>query len=276
MTDAGKPAGLATAYEGLEDATAFPDAASVDSYRRLLLERTAMQADFLMRRIPAHARLLEVACGNGRLLIELARRHAIGAGLGFDLARSRIAFAKRWAADEGCDTLEFAAADALACELPPQTFSAVAVITGAFGYFEPAASGSGNLLAARLYEALEQGGVLCFEIYPHPGHRRLLAVTGGKARIWSELSADDPWRFYLSDLALDESGEILTHEKTFIHRASGRVDAGRVERLYLYTTERLQELLAAASFRDVRFYEGWSEEPYQGGEIMVVTAAKAQ
>jgi 2-polyprenyl-3-methyl-5-hydroxy-6-metoxy-1,4-benzoquinol methylase len=100
MTDAKKGEDLASAYEGLEDASSFPDAASVERYRHLLVARTAIQADFLIRRIPAPARLLEVACGNGRLLIEMARRRAIASGLGLDVARSRIAFAERWAADE--------------------------------------------------------------------------------------------------------------------------------------------------------------------------------
>jgi len=274
MTDVKVPADLASAYEGLEDASSFPDAASLDRYRRLLVTRTAAQADFLIRRLPTGARILEVACGNGRLLVELAQRRAIAGALGVDLARSRIAFAERWAADESCDTLEFVVADALAYEFPPQYFAAGVVITGAFAYFEPLKPGSAALLATRLYDALEPKGLLCLEMYPHPGDRRLLAAVGGKARVWTELPAEDPWRFYLSDLSLDESGEILTHEKTFIHRLNGRVDAGRVERLYLYTEERVQELLVAASFRNVRFYEGWSEESYQGGEVMVVTAMK--
>src|SRR5205814_1989530 len=105
---------------------------------------------------------------------------------------------------------EFVAADVLAYELPPRKFTAAVVITGAFAYFEPIAPGSAALLAARLYQALEPEGLLCLEIYPHPDYARLLAVTGGKARIWAELPADDPWRFYLSDLSLDTSGEILT------------------------------------------------------------------
>ena len=53
-----------------------------------------------------------------------------------------------------------------------------------------------------------------------------------------------------------------------------RIDEGRVERLHLYTQERMRHVLGAASFREVRFYEGWSEEPYRGGEVMVVTARK--
>ena len=93
-------------------------------------------------------------------------------------------------------------------------------------------------------------------------------------QIWSELPPDDPWRYYLTDLSLDESRAILTHEKTFIHRTSGVVDTGRREWLHLYAVESLTRLLLAAGFDDIRAYEGWSTDPYESGEIMVVTALR--
>ncbi len=73
-------------------------------------------------------------------------------------------------------------------------------------------------------------------------------------------------------MSLDKSGDVLTHEKTFVHRTNGTIDSGRNERLYLYTEERLAVLLADAGFGRVQAYEGWSREPYAGGEVMVVTA----
>jgi hypothetical protein len=88
------------------------------------------------------------------------------------------------------------------------------------------------------------------------------------------LPEDDPWRFYLSAISLDDSRQILTHEKTFIHRATGRVDTGRRERLYLYSDDAIAQLLAATGFREVVTYEGWSQTRYEGGEVMVVTAQK--
>jgi SAM-dependent methyltransferase len=265
---------LAAAYEGLEDPTSFTDAASLARYRESLLARTAPQVDFLVGLMPRAAGVLEIGCGNGRLLIELTRRRTIESAFGIDVARSRICFARRWAADESCDGVAFEAGDALAYELPPGAFDAVVVLTGAFGYFEAAVPGSAARLAERLHKALRRPGLICLELYPHPEHRRLLEATGGIARIWNELPEDDPWRFYLSSISLDDSRQILTHEKTFIHRATGQVDTGRRERLYLYSHDAIAQLLAAAGFRDVETFEGWSHTPYEGGEIMVVTAEK--
>jgi hypothetical protein len=108
----------------------------------------------------------------------------------------------------------------------------------------------------------------------HPEYRRLLEATDGEVRIWQELPSEDPWRFYLSRLEIDRSGNVLTHEKTFVHRTSGQIDSGRREHLYLYTAEGVQELLSSVGFRDIRLYGSWTEEPYSGGELMIVTALK--
>jgi SAM-dependent methyltransferase len=171
------PDELAAAYEGLEDAASFADRATLERYRAGLLDRTAPQAQFVAGYLGARARVLEVACGNGRLLIDLARRGTLAHGLGVDLARSRIAFARAWAADEQIDVLQFDVADALDPRHEPGGFSGALCVTGAFGYFEPLQSGAGARLTRVLLDALEPGGRLFLELYPHSGHRRLLAPT---------------------------------------------------------------------------------------------------
>lgn len=263
---------VASAYEGLEDSASFRDPAAVAAYRASLLERSAPQADFLAGWMSGPARVLELACGNGRLLVELARRGLVADGEGWDIAASRIAFARTWAADAGHDDLQFEAADLLARDAAPAAFDLALCITGALAYFEPAEDGLGLHVLRRLHDTLTPGGTVVLELYPHPSYRPLLAATGGHARIWHELDAGDPWRFYLSDLRLD--GDVLTHAKTFVHRADGTIDEGRRERLLLYTPESLTDLLQEAGFTDVRTFEGWTEKEYAGGEILVATALR--
>jgi hypothetical protein len=62
---------LASAYAGVEDLGSFEDPDALREYRESVLARSAPQADFLIEDLPAPAAVLEVACGNGRLLIEL-------------------------------------------------------------------------------------------------------------------------------------------------------------------------------------------------------------
>jgi SAM-dependent methyltransferase len=270
MGDAGQDAG--SAYAGVEDLDSFPDRRALGSYRDSVQERSRPQADFLLPRLDPPTSVLEVASGNGRLMIELADRGALAEGLGIDIAASRIEFARRWAEDSGHAMLRFEAADALREELGDRSRDLVVCITGAFGYFEPLASGSALNLARRMCGALKPGGLLCLELYPSPRYRRLAEAAGGEVRLWSELPPEDPWRFYLSHLTLD--GTVLIHEKTFLHRETGEVDSGRTERLQLYSTAEIAALLEEAGLEGVEAHEGWSDNPYDGGESMVVTARR--
>lgn len=266
--------GIAAAYEGLE--TTFADDAALQAYRRSALERHAAQADVVGALLPPEAAVLEIGTGNGRLLIDLARRGLLGSALGVDLARSRIAFAERWAADEDAAHLRFATGDALAMDLGEAgDWDTALVITGALAYFDAVEPGSARRLLDRLRDGLKPGGRLVLELYPHPSWRRLLDdADDGRARLWSELPEGDPWRFYLSDLHLDRDTGVLTHRKTFVHRTTGEIDEGRREALRLYATSDLTALLKDAGFGDVETFAGWDGAPYDDGELLVVTARR--
>lgn len=272
----GRTGQLAEAYEGVDDLASFADSAALDAYRRSVLERSVPQADVLLGRIAAPARVLEVACGNGRLLIELARRGALEEGRGLDIAASRIAFAEQWAADEAYGQIRFEAGDVFEASLEPEVYDATVCITGAFGYFEPLVPGSAAELARRMHAATRPGGLLLLELYPAPHYRRMAEAGGGEAHVWKELPQDDPWRFYLSHVVLERDGEVLVHNKTFIHRETGEVDSGRSERLFIYTPDSISALLVAAGFEEPRACEGWTETPYSGGDSMVVTALRPE
>jgi SAM-dependent methyltransferase len=263
-------AAVAAAYDDLEAPGSFPDRAALEAYREGLLKVSRPQAELLAGLLSAEARVLEIGCGNGRLLVELAQRRALAAGRGVDVSRSRIAFAQAWTSELGLDGLTFEAADALEVELEPDSHDAAICITGALGYFGAADPRLDGELLARLSRGLTPGGLLCVEVYPHRHERRLLDAAGGHIRLWRELSAEDPWRFYLSELSLREG--VLTHAKTFIHRETGEIDSGRSELLHLYDEAELRELLEAAGFRSVECREGWTAEPYAGGEVLVALA----
>ncbi|WP_026909684.1 class I SAM-dependent methyltransferase [Patulibacter minatonensis] len=267
--------GIAAAYEGLE--TAFADDAALQAYRRSALERHAAQADLVGALLPDDAAVLEIGTGNGRLLIDLAQRGRLASALGVDLAHSRIAFAERWAQDVGAEQLRFAAGDALAMDLgEAAAWDAAVVITAALAYFDAVVPGSARRMLGRLREGLKPGGRLVLELYPHPSWRRMLDdAEDGRARLWSELPEGDPWRFYLSDLHLDRDTGVLTHRKTFVHRTTGEIDEGRREALRLYSTEELTTLLGEAGFADVETFAGWDGAPYDDGELLVVTARRA-
>src|SRR4051812_3867908 len=266
-------AGIAAAYEGLERLDSFADADALERYRSAALERTREQADLVGRRLPPGGRVLEIGSGNGRLLIELAQRGALARGLGIELSASRTAFAQEWARAVGVDDrLELLTGDASELSLEEGAWDVATVITGTFAYFDAVAPGSAAALLAQLRRALQPGGTLVLELYPHPAERRLLNAAGGALQTWRELDRDDPWRFYLSALTLDE--DVLTHAKTFVHRQTGAIDEGRSERLVLYTPETIRGALTAAGFGGITLLDGWGDAGYADGDRLVVLATR--
>src|SRR5947208_2299884 len=122
------PQELRAAYEGPD--SHFEEPLARERYRAALLAKATEQADFPVGRLRARSNL-EGGCGNGRLLIELARRGAVTSGLGIDVARSRVAFARDWARDLDLGNLAFEAADAVEMPTVEGEYDAIICITGA-------------------------------------------------------------------------------------------------------------------------------------------------
>lgn len=255
---------LQSAYEGVEGAVPRE---ALAAYRAAALARSAEQVSFISSLMKGS--VVEVGCGNGRLLIALKQAGAIEAGLGVDFAESRVAFAAAWASDLGLTGLQFTAGDALGCELG-SGHGAALCITGAFGYFDAYVPGTAQRLLSRLRGSLADSGQLVLELYQHASDVRLLNAQEGSLCRWAELEESDPWRFFLSELSLD--GNVLTHKKIFVHRTDGQIDEGRAERLALYSPDDIEAMCSTAGFHEIHFFDGWSAEPYDGGETMVVVA----
>jgi SAM-dependent methyltransferase len=267
-------ADVLTAYEGVEELSSF-STEELAEYRAGLLARTADQTTFLARRLPAGAAALEVGSGNGRLLIDLARRGATASSVGLEVAESRVAFAQAWAESCDLDTVRFICGDALTHPCEPADVALC--ITGTFAYFDAIQPGGGAALLARLHQTLPAGGMLVLEVYPHPSWRRLLEDTDdGALRLWHELPAEDPWRFYLSDLHLDRDSQILTHRKTFIHRTSGEIDDTRREHIRLYDGPTVKTALSDAGFGDVELFGDWTGKPYEASDELLIAVARAK
>jgi SAM-dependent methyltransferase len=218
--------------------------------------------------------VLEIASGNGRLLIDLARGGALRSGLGVEISQTRTAFAQAWARDEALEAqLEFVAGDAR--RLPFAPVDAVLCITGAFAYFDAIERDGGARLLERLAATVRPGGAIVLELYPHPSWQRLLAAAqDGELRLWHELPEADPWRFYLSRLTLDGESGVLTHHKTFVHRSTGEVDASRREHLRLYDGPALRQALVAAGFGDVELFGDWAGRRYEPDDELLIAAAR--
>jgi len=267
-------------YAGVEDLAGFADAEALEHYRFALLEKTRHQADFIERHLGAKPLdVVELASGNGRLLLALHGRGMLAAGTGLERAASRVAFAQRWAADVGVDaqvvTLEADILGDLDAELPSSSTDLVALITGAFGYFRPIDATAPARRLATMARVVRPGGHVLLELYlPGAVKSRLLAASDGHLRTWEPLPDWDRFAYYLSELEIVHDGATLRHGKTFVGR-DGTIDAGRVEELALYRLADVEALVTGAGLEVVHTGGGWSGEPWvEGGSTTLVLLAR--
>jgi SAM-dependent methyltransferase len=123
-------------------------------------ERTAQQVEFLVERLalPEGARVLDLACGHGRITLELARRGYRMTGL--DLSPRSLELAREAAERDGLE-VDWVEADMR--EIPAgSAFDAVVSVFTSFGYFEQERENQRVLDGVE--RALLPGGLLLIDV----------------------------------------------------------------------------------------------------------------
>lgn len=265
------------AYEGTESLDRFASAAELHDYRRGQLEKTELELGFIRREVGQRKlRVLELGTGGGRLLIGLALAGMLQSGTGIELARSRVDFGRRWAADLGLSNVEFVVGDVL----EPETwlageFDLIVAISNLLGYLRPVRRDAPPEVIRRCYRSLAPDGCLLLEFYQlTERRRRILELSGNRLRTWMPLPRWDRFAYSLSDFAYDASSGVLHHEKTFIGR-DGSIDAGRVEELAFHTRDEVLGWLAPAGRIKYRAFRSYVSAPYRDDATQVILLAGA-
>lgn len=266
-------------YEGYESFANFPDQEALDRYRSLLLRKTDLQTAFIRRHFDGRkVRVLDIGAGNGRLLVSLAQNGLLEWGLGVEIAKSRVEFARRWVTDLGLDNVEMKCADVLACDFSAyESFDLAVCITGAFGYFRPIRASAPSELLALMKRGLEPSGSTLLEVYKLTYERRqMLNLTHGKLKTWHVLPPEDRFAYYLDDYEYFPEQNILRHGKICIGR-DGSIDAGRFEVLAYYTATELADQLRNAGFPNAEIFGDFEDGRYdEATSSQIVVLARSE
>ncbi|HWS46038.1 MAG TPA: methyltransferase domain-containing protein [Acidimicrobiia bacterium] len=152
--------------------------------------------------ITANAVVLDVGCGTGRTTRDAARLASSGRVLGVDLSSRMLEYARKRAADEGLDNVEFEQADAQVHPFEPGAFDMVISRTGAMFFGDPVAA------FVNLRSALRPGGSVTLLTWQPPAVNEWIrelsgAFAAGRDVQLPPLNAPGP--FALSDPARIES-----------------------------------------------------------------------
>lgn len=183
--------------------------------------------------------LLDVACGQGRHLIELALRGKYEL-FGIDRSRYLIQRAKNNARKKGIQVL-FKEGDARKLPYPTDSFDFVTILGNSFGYFE---SPEDDLeILKEIFRVLKPEGKL------------LMDIADGNylkdhfiPRSWEWI---DKKHFVCRERSL--AGQRLISREVITHTEKGvLIDQFYAERLY--TREQLKELIAGIGFKNLEFH----------------------
>lgn len=230
-------------YSGYERLDSFTPQ-QLEAYRRMLLEKTKPQVEFIRRHVTWKydaPSVFEIGCGNGRLLIGLEQAGLLRFGYGVDSSESRIQFGNRWLHDLGsayeaislwpANILEYV----LEYEGDVDGYDLAVCITGCFQYFYPISPEA----PAKVLKFMRGARYALFELYRKPP----------MGRTWHKLPEADPWEYLLDEY--EDVGDWVRHTKTFLGR-DGKKDT-RVENLAYYEMPVFLGHLRRAGFNNVHW-----------------------
>lgn len=184
-------------------------------------------------------RILDLCCGQGRHVLELARRgfrHVTG----LDRSRYLVRLARQRAKKLGFPA-SFHEGDARRFRLPAASFNCVAIMGNSFGYFEQEEDDKAVLRSAR--RVLKPRGYLVIDLADGDWMRHHY-----DPRTWEWIDAN---HFVCRERSLASDGERLISREVVVHAERGViVDQFYAERLY--NKDRIKELLEECGFENVQ------------------------
>lgn len=242
-----------------EELFANEDPARYDKY--IESENSRTQVDFVIDKLALEpgAKVLDLCCGQGRHLIDLARRGYDVVGL--DLSEYMLDKCKTAAAAEGIMPV-LVHADMREIGFTAE-FDAVINMFASFGYLETEDEDQKVLNAASL--ALRGGGLLLLDL-----HNREKLVSELRPIDWYENGYGD---FILSDRDFDSITSRVNSREVTIHSDGRRSERSYSLRLYTYT--ELDKMLQQAGLTVHSVYGDFDSGPFhRQSRRMVVIARK--
>lgn len=199
-------------------------------------------------------RILDLCCGQGRHVLELARRGFTNVS-GIDRSRYLVRLARRRAQKLGLD-VTIHEGDGRKFRLPREPYRCVAMLGNSFGYFD--ARDDDRAVLERIRLALVPGGILVLDITDGDWMREHY-----ERRSWEWI---DENHFVCRERSLSEDGERLVSREVITHAEKGVIaDQFYAERLY--GAAAITDLLTACGYTDVQVHGALHTDSDRGQDL---------
>ena len=208
------------------------------------LEATRQEVDLLISTsgIRPGDRVLDLCCGQGRHVIELARR-GVSNVTGIDRSQYLIRLARKRARKYSL-AVTFREGDARTVRAPAGSFDAVCMMGNSFGYFE--SEDDDNRVLSAVQKVLRDGGVFAIDIADGDWMRENF-----EARSWEWI---DQNQFVCRERSLSADGKKLISREVVTHAERGVIaDQFYAERLY--SQGDILRMLDEAGFENTVLHE---------------------
>jgi D-alanine-D-alanine ligase len=183
-------------------------------------------------------RILDLCCGQGRHLLELAKR-GFSALTGIDRSRYLIRLARKRATESGF-LIQFSEGDARKIRVNESSLDAVYLMGNSFGYFEREEDDVAILEAIK--KCLVSEGKLALDIM-----NGAWMQTHFEKRTWEWIDQD---QFVCRERSLSSDCRRIVSREVVVHAEKGVIaDQFYAERLY--TQEQIEKLLTALNFQHI-------------------------
>jgi SAM-dependent methyltransferase len=222
-------------------------------------EITASETNYLHQTLASSpgAHLADLACGNGRHAIELARRGCHVTAV--DLSREFLALGKRRAAEAGVE-IDWQQGDMRSLELEPGAFDGAYCMGNSFCYLDYA---NVQRFLAGVATGLRPGGMLVID-HGTAAEAILPAIVPRRWFLVGDI-------YMLSECHPVPETSCLDIEYTCMR---GGVIQKQMTTSYVMTAAELKRVFDQAGFDTIAMNSGWAGEPYKLGSRLVLTARR--
>lgn len=164
-------------------------------------------------------RVCEIGSGNGKLLYRLEKEKLLSLGVGYEISRSRCAFAKKFKDYVKSSKTDIRNKNILE-EKPLENMDLVIGVDIVFQLIGPLHGKAEDKLLKWSAASLKKGGCLVFELMGFEHFKKFIDLSeDGIFRAWEEFPPHDPFQFVLAKISQNKQGDIVW-DKLFLKRNS--------------------------------------------------------
>lgn len=200
----------------------------------------------------------EIGCGNGKLLLALERENLISHAVGYEVSESRCQFANKFLELYQSEKVEIVNKNFLEDNPAMEEYDLIIFVDIVFQFVTPLYDEATHESLQWIYKRLSKGGEVFLELEDYTSKKKDIKEKGANV-FWEEFPREDPFKYGLYKLGLDNDGNIIDDKRFILRGRSGEERFRNI--IKSYTRKESIELFAQYGMQaEVYPYEDISKE----------------